>query len=93
MTRQHFAKAALGIAVAIAAWTGGAVAWADADGRGPSFDCHKATFADEKAICASPQLSEIDLLVNEAYRGFKPAYGGDKRTIAHEFARDRRACG
>ncbi|WP_246675151.1 lysozyme inhibitor LprI family protein [Mesorhizobium sp. B2-3-4] len=59
---------------------------------GPSFDCTKAVLPAEKAICADPQLSAIDLLVSKAYRGFEPAFGGDKRKIARGLIADRNAC-
>lgn len=55
---------------------------APARADGPSFDCAKASLPAEKAICADPQLSAIDLLVAKAYKGFEPAFGGDKRKIA-----------
>jgi uncharacterized protein len=63
-------------------------AWAD----GPSFDCAKASLPAEKAICADPQLSAIDLLVSKAYKEFEPAFGGDKRKIARGLIADRNAC-
>ncbi|MES0131335.1 lysozyme inhibitor LprI family protein [Mesorhizobium sp. M0029] len=47
----------------------------------------------EKAICADPQLSAIDALVAEAFTGFEPAFGGDKRKIARALIADRNACG
>ncbi|TPL83762.1 hypothetical protein FJ941_10860 [Mesorhizobium sp. B2-3-13] len=67
-----------------------AVSPARADG--PSFDCAKASLPAEKAICADPQLSAIDLLVSKAYKGFEPAFGGDKRKIARGLIADRNAC-
>ncbi len=60
---------------------------------GPGFDCSKATAADEEAICADPQLSAIDRLINQAYKTFEPFYGGDKKQIARALAADRHACG
>lgn len=59
---------------------------------GPSFDCSKASLPAEKAICADPQLSAIDLLVAKAYKGFEPAFGGDKHKIARALIADRNAC-
>jgi len=35
--------------------------------NGPSFDCSKATFADERSICGSPRLSQLDRLVVAGY--------------------------
>ncbi|TIU48127.1 MAG: hypothetical protein E5W19_19300 [Mesorhizobium sp.] len=59
---------------------------------GPSFDCAKAAVPAEKAICADPRLSAIDLLVSKAFKGFEPAFGGDKRRIARGLIADRNAC-
>ncbi|QND64755.1 hypothetical protein HB777_13255 [Mesorhizobium loti] len=59
---------------------------------GPSFDCRKARLSAEKAICADPQLSAIDLLVSKAFKDFEPAFGGDKRMIARGLIADRNAC-
>ena len=59
---------------------------------GPSFDCGKARLPAEKAICADPQLSAIDLLVSRAYKDFEPSFGGDKRMIARGLIADRNAC-
>lgn len=72
--------------------TGGILAAPSAWADGPSFDCGKASLPAEKAICADPQLSAIDLLVTKAYKGFEPAFGGDKRKIARGLIADRNAC-
>ncbi|WP_051371227.1 lysozyme inhibitor LprI family protein [Mesorhizobium loti] len=71
---------------------GGILAAPPARAEGPSFDCAKASLPAEKAICADPQLSAIDLLVSKAYKGFEPAFGGDKRKIARGLIADRNAC-
>jgi len=71
---------------------GGILAAAPAQADGPSFDCAKASLPAEKAICADPQLSAIDLLVAKAYKGFEPAFGGDKHKIARGLIADRDAC-
>ncbi|MFD2058015.1 lysozyme inhibitor LprI family protein [Mesorhizobium calcicola] len=71
---------------------GGILGIAPARADGPSFDCGKASLPAEKAICADPQLSAIDLLVSKAYKGFEPAFGGDKRKIARGLIADRNAC-
>jgi uncharacterized protein len=60
--------------------------------QGPSFDCRKATLPTEKAICADPQMSAIDLLVSEAFKEFEPSFDGDKRQIARALIIDRNAC-
>jgi uncharacterized protein len=72
--------------------TGGMLAAPSARAEGPSFDCAKASLPAERAICADPQLSAIDLLVSKAYKGFEPAFGGDKRKIARGLIADRNAC-
>ncbi len=74
----------------------GLVLWfgvAAADAAGPSFDCRKASAPDEQAICANPQLSQIDVLVSDAYRNFDPEFVRDKRVIARQFLKDRQYCG
>ena len=58
----------------------------------PSFDCSKATTADEKAICANPVLADIDVLIAEAYRGYEPRFQPKKR-IARQLLKERGACG
>ncbi|UVK45394.1 hypothetical protein BPNPMPFG_000925 [Mesorhizobium sp. AR07] len=65
---------------------------APARADGPSFDCGKAGLPAEKAICADPQLSAIDLLISKAFKGFEPEFG-DKRKIARGLIADRNACG
>jgi uncharacterized protein len=71
---------------------GSVLGTAPARAEGPSFDCVKASLPAEKAICADPQLSAIDLLVAKAYKEFEPAFGGDKRKIARGLIADRNAC-
>ena len=70
----------------------GILGTASARADGPSFDCRKASLPAEKAICADPQLSAIDLLVSRAFKDFEPAFGGDKRKIARGLIADRNAC-
>ncbi|ESX12187.1 hypothetical protein X768_08735 [Mesorhizobium sp. LSJC265A00] len=77
----------------VVALAGAAVCLGPARADGPSFDCRKASLPVEKAICADPQLSAIDALVAEAFTGFEPAFGGDKRKIARALIADRNACG
>lgn len=59
---------------------------------GPSFDCRKASQPDEKAICADPQLSAMDVLIADAYKKFEPAFGGDKKQMARALIAERQAC-
>jgi uncharacterized protein len=58
----------------------------------PSFDCAKAGMADEKAICASPELSKLDSLVAAAYAGYQPDFQ-TKGSVARLLLRDRQSCG
>ena len=74
-------------------WPAAILGAAPARADGPSFDCGKASLPAEKAICADPQLSAIDLLVSKAYKDFEPSFGGDKRMIARGLIADRNACG
>lgn len=59
----------------------------------PSFDCSKASFADEHTICDDPRLSELDQAASIAF-GQIPA---DEKKDAESEARDdlaaRHACG
>lgn len=59
---------------------------------GPSFDCSKAGTTDEKAICADPVLSDIDVAVTAAYATFTPSFQS-KATVARLLLADRRQCG
>ena len=63
-----------------------------AAGTGPSFDCRKAGLPDEKAICADPQLSAVDVLIADAFKQFEPAFGGDKKQMARALIAERHAC-
>ena len=46
-----------------------------ANGQTPSFDCSKARLPDERAICRSPQLAELDNLVAAGYAFLKSTQG------------------
>ena len=59
---------------------------------GPSFDCAKATAPDEQAICADKALSDLDQLINNAYRNFEPQFR-EKKDVARDILKDRAACG
>lgn len=58
----------------------------------PSFDCARATQADEFAICADPTLARVDSMVAEAYRGFVPDFQS-RGTVARALLRQRQSCG
>ena len=89
LARRVCGVAVLLLLVQMAGGTAGAVA---ASNPGPSFDCTRATSADERAICANPYLSRIDVLIANAYAQFMPSYG-NKRAIGKSLLQDRRACG
>ncbi len=69
-----------------------------------SFDCTKAATPDERAICANPRLSALDVLVDRAYRQARaqigahpddlyPGYATRALTDARSFAARKRRCG
>jgi uncharacterized protein len=61
--------------------------------QGPSFDCARASTPDEAAICADPQLSELDRLIASAYaraHSFRPRIA---QAMARNGLANRRACG
>lgn len=68
-----------------------------ASARGPSFNCAKASAADEKAICRSSRLSALDDLLGREYRtvlgclmmGSRDA----ERDYQNEWLQRRAACG
>jgi uncharacterized protein len=41
----------------------------------PSFDCSKATYADEYAICSNPELSQLDNISKAGYEYIRGALG------------------
>ena len=60
-----------------------------------SFDCAKAAFRDEKAVCADPLLSRLDERLARAYREAsrnKEGNAEEARQVALDFAADRYAC-
>lgn len=62
--------------------------------RAASFDCRRATTADEGAVCADPRLSELDDLLQAAFEQAKQRSGPVSATkLARGFLADRRACG
>lgn len=62
-----------------------------------SFDCKKATQADEKAICADRQLSELDVQVATTYRLLRGLFAmgmrGNLGDSQLAWLEQRRACG
>ncbi len=80
--------AMLAAAAAIAAWPAGAA----------SFDCARASQADEAAICRSPELSALDSEMGGLWFGyaelpFLMGRGGIRQDLARRFLEERRACG
>jgi uncharacterized protein len=64
-----------------------------ATAQSPSFDCNKARYPDEVAICRNPELAELDDVAAAAYAYLKSTRG---RAFADEigipFWRLRQAC-
>lgn len=62
-----------------------------------SFDCKKARQADEKAICADRQLSELDVQVATTYRLLRGLFAmgmrGNLGDSQLAWLEQRRACG
>jgi uncharacterized protein len=75
-----------------------AVASVSAPAAAASFDCAKASTVDEKAVCADPQLSELDSLMGQAFLKAKSLASessdrADVLAIARQFMKNRGACG
>ena len=59
----------------------------------PSFDCSKASLADEKAICASDELSATDVAINDGYKRLVAKLGRAVANSLHAtFTRQRHTC-
>ena len=60
----------------------------------PSFNCVKATYPDELAICSSPELSQLDNVLVAAYEHIRNKYGDQyAKSINAPLFQARRACG
>ncbi|MDX8517972.1 hypothetical protein RFN30_07015 [Mesorhizobium sp. VK23D] len=59
----------------------------------PSFDCHGATKADEKAICGNEQLAKNDQLTTNAFNQAKAKNRKAALAAARSFLKTRAACG
>jgi uncharacterized protein len=70
---------------------------ADARTQGPSFDCHRATWQDEIAICNSEELSALDRQLAKFYTDAKNIFkGGYKDHVRHaqrQWLEKRHECG
>jgi uncharacterized protein len=71
----------------------GAPDWAD----GPSFDCRRATTHNERLVCASAELSALDLQMAQAYYTLlerAPAWQGSEISgVQTRWLQDRQGCG
>jgi uncharacterized protein YecT (DUF1311 family) len=65
---------------------------------GPSFDCAKAIYRSEQLVCASPELSVLDLAMANAYRDAAARVGTKERKVVlrnvqnHWMRKIREAC-
>jgi len=66
---------------------------ATASAQGPSFDCNKASTADEIAICNDADLSQLDRLISLAYDEARRVSAALARAVAREGLSARRGCG
>ena len=59
----------------------------------PSFNCAKATYPDERAICSSAELSQLDNVVVAGYEYVRTKYGDQyAKSINAPLFQARRAC-
>lgn len=58
-----------------------------------SFDCRRATFPDERAVCADPGLSELDDQASVAFAQARRTSGDQVVGVGRRFLASRRACG
>ena len=60
----------------------------------PSFDCNRARYPDEYAICANSELADLDILVARGYAYLKSTQGAFAAdTVGVPFWKARHACG
>jgi hypothetical protein len=65
-------------------------AWAQ---EGPSFDCDDASTRTEFAICASPELSQLERQMVDSFNALSDVIGrSDARALADELLAERQAC-
>jgi uncharacterized protein len=72
-----------------------------ASAEAASFDCAKSVTSEERAVCADPQLSDLDGLLGKAFAQAKKAAAADEdkeetdrmMAIARVFLAQRHACG
>jgi len=64
-----------------------------ASAEGPSFNCEKATYPDERTICASKELSELDTSVVDSYNDVRKKFGDQyAKSFNGPLIEARRAC-
>jgi hypothetical protein len=60
---------------------------------GPSFDCSKARWPDEKTICEDRRLSDLDRLIGSAYTTARDRFGRQINQRVGHFLTKRHQCG
>ncbi|NTI49034.1 hypothetical protein G6L94_11975 [Agrobacterium rhizogenes] len=58
-----------------------------------SFDCSKASSADERAICSNDELSSLDDAVDAGYREARRSSPNAARPLSRALLAERRSCG
>lgn len=58
----------------------------------PSFECRRASTLDERTVCGSLELSNLDRIVSDTFGEFEPEFS-KKKDIARGVLRDRKTCG
>jgi uncharacterized protein len=75
----------------------GLLAQKTAAGVGPSFDCSTATSPPERAICADPDLAQLDREMSDVYATYRAALQSAAKTLAiasqREWVHLRDSCG
>jgi uncharacterized protein len=62
--------------------------------QAPSFDCAKATYPDEHAICSNAELAQLDNVANAGYEYVRRVYGSQySKSVTLPLLHARQACG
>lgn len=62
--------------------------------QAPSFNCAKATYPDERAICSNAELSQLDNVANAGYEYVRRVYGTQySKSVTLPLLHARQACG
>src|SRR5665213_498218 len=60
----------------------------------PSFDCSRATYADENSICTNAELSQLDNVIATDFTYIRDRLGGDvARSVSNPSLQSRHSCG